>query len=114
MYISLDGLDCPANVSSPKKTPSFTKSVVGDVELVSRPFDHGFESWLQVEMGEMIEEMLLILLVVLVVERTEELGDRFLLRDAGGGAGFGGGALRPKPCVLTCSRGFGPVLRKGL
>ena len=42
-----------------------------------------FESWLQAEMGEITDDMLLI---VLVVDRTDELGDRFLLRGAGGGA----------------------------
>jgi len=76
------------------------RSVVGDVRLVSMPDDQAMEPWLQFETGEMTE---LILLIVLVVDLTEELGERFLLRAAGGGTGRGCGACRncSRPWVLS-------------
>jgi hypothetical protein len=74
------------------------------------PIDH---APLQFDTGEMREVDVLIVVLVLVVDLKEELGERFLLREAGG-TGLGGsraGCLDPcKPDVFSCRDGLPDVL----
>jgi hypothetical protein len=70
---------------------------------------------LQLEAGEMMELPLLRVLAlvsVLAVDRTDELGERPLLRGmTGAGLATGRGACRRPPCrpaVLSCSIGLAP------
>lgn len=96
-HVSLNGFVSSAQVSLGRNPPGLTSSPEGEVRHVP---DQAFDVELQAEIGEIIE---LMLLIVLVVDRTEELGERFLLRGALGAGRGAGLAWRycSRPWVLT-------------